>query len=624
MGLDPQNMSDRLSELKRQLEQGQISQGEFLAQVAKESEKFKKQIREIIDILEEIGVLTADEAKSAREALENLGDEAEDTEEDIGDVVNALEDIVGVVDGIAEIVDAFGALSDEAKEAIDGLSEVTRSLRRLYELRQDFDSFGAMFGSVSGVVGAAGAISGIVGGLASLISTSYGVDEKRQKEMEKLRKKVDENVQALRENTEAVLEQARVGENISRRTLERANELISQIASSEFTGMSGPKQERLLTQLENLAPMFEGVPDLLSNVEEYFVEEQPVSTAGEDIVDDRFMRQLAREFVLTDATAQDIVDRLYENINVSTSQGIGADELRERFGDDFLGIQERLAEIEEQFAQFSDTFSGVIEELNFRRQELGASFEQLRSTLTDRLPDLGFGGALDEILQNRIEDASRGELEELRQKLAESLAGDRDLSFLYHRLSGVSVDELLGDVTPSQFEDFLDQLGTITDVSPDESETEFSTSAAKARVITEHQANEVVSFLQELVQLARTQRDLLSTILASLGGEPPESPPAQESSSAPEAPPASEAPSGPGVGIPADLQETIAAAEANGFRPPDVGSEQRLMRKVVNQGPTVYNDITINGEMDARRVVKKLNKYINRNHWGKTGELSWT
>jgi hypothetical protein len=347
--------------------------------------------------------------------------------------------------------------------------------------------------------------------------------------------------------------------------------------------------------------MFENVPDLLSNVEDYFVEEQPVSMAGESIVSDQFMRQLAREFVLTDATAQDVVDRLYENINVSTSQGIGAEELRERFGDDFLGIQERLAEIEEQFAQFSDTFSGVIEELNFRRQELGASFEQLRSTLTDRLPDLGFGGALDEILQKRIEDASRDELEDLRQKLAESLAGDRDLSFLYHRLSGVSVDELLGDVTPSQFEDFLDQLETVAGVGGDQQgEQQFSTQAAVQRTITEHQANQLLSYQQELVQLGRSQLDELENALpfslppessSSDGGDPPPQAEAEVQSLSPD--------------VFSDLSALMSALQSN--QSAEVDGSQAILAE------TIEMDLEVYAEETPEEVARKLDQAI-RNH----------
>jgi len=596
--------NDRISELRLKLQRGQISQQEFADRSAQAAEKYRQKLLDIVQTLEEMGILTPEMAKKAADSLEETSDQAEEAKESVENTGKALQDTARFVRGIGDLASQFGDLSDEAKAAIDSTATVLDNVGRLVELSNQAGGFSNIFSSFSGAVSGIGAILGAAGGLASLISTSYGADDKRQKKMEELRKKIDENVQALRENTQAILEQARVGENISRRTLERANELISQIASKEFGEMSGPKQERLLRRLENLAPMFEGVPDLLSTVEEYFVEEQPVSTAGENIVDDAYMRSLARDFVLTDATAQDVVDRLYENINVSTMQGIGVEELRERFGDDFLGIQERLSQIEEQFAQFSDTFSGVIEELNFRRQELGATFEQLRGVLTDRLPDLGFSDELigqkapktfAEILESRMEDASRGGVEEIRQKLAESLAGDRDLSFLWQELEGVSVDELLGDVTPSQFEDFLDQLETITDVSPDESETDFSTSATVQRTITEHQANQLLAFQRELVQLGREQLDALkqTTILPFGPGS------------------GDDGGDGAPVGIPAGLQETIAAAEANGFRPPTMGG-QRNMKKIVNEGRAVYNiEFEINGEMSAERTARKVRQYLD-------------
>jgi DNA repair exonuclease SbcCD ATPase subunit len=569
---------------------------------------------ELLKRLKQTGEAGPDAINAVRNAIE----EGTEQTEDFG---KALQDTARFVRGIGDLAGQFGDLSDEAEAAIDSTATLLSNVGRLIELKNQKEGFSNIFSSFSGAVSGIGAILGAAGGLVSLLSASGG-DGQPQKEMEELRKKIDENVRALKENTEAVLEQARVGENISRRTLDRANELISQIVSSEFDDMSSLQQDRLLTQLENLAPMFENVPDLLENVEEYFMGGQPISDSGQIVVSDQYMRQLAREFVLTDATAQDIVDRLDEKTaGISTSGGLTKEELLNQFGN-FSGIGGRLAEIEEQFAQFSDTMSGVIEELNFRRQELGSSFEQLRSTLTDRLPDLGFAENLigqkapktfAEILQSRMEEATRGDLEEIRQKLAESLAGDRDLSFLWQELEGVSVDELLGGVTPSQFEDFLDQLETITEVSRDESDTDFSTSATVQRTITEHQANQLLAFQRELVQLSRTQRDLLSTILASLGGEPPESPPVSESSSAPEAPPASEAPSGPGVGIPADLQETIAAAEANGFQVPNLTSPQRTVNKTVSQGDqTVYNIRIDVDSPDGREIARRIDRAIRR------------
>jgi hypothetical protein len=65
------------------------------------------------------------------------------------------------------------------------------------------------------------------------------------------------------------------------------------------------------------------------------------------------------------------------------------------------------------------------------------------------------------------------------------------------------------------------------------------------------------------------------------------------------------------VGIPADLQETIAAAEANGFRPP-VPTGQRSMKKIVNEGQAVYNiEFEINGEMSAERTARKVRQYLD-------------
>jgi TP901 family phage tail tape measure protein len=674
LGVDVEEMVNRIGEARERLEQGDINPAQFAEEARSIAAEYRSEIEKIIDRSVQLTTLTEEQGKRMKQGLKPARDEAqklradfiqtigdlrgrgkigqdaaleitkaikqaddqtlktagsldeflkrleqtgeagpdainavrdamEESTEQAEDFGKALQDTARFVRGIGDLASQFGDLSDEAEAAIDSTATLLSNVGRLIELKNQKEGFSNIFSSFSGAVSGIGAILGAAGGLASLLSASGG-DGQPQKKMEELRKKIDENVRALQENTEAVLEQARVGENMSRRTLDRANELISQIVSSEFDEMSSLQQDRLLTQLENLAPMFEDVPGLLEDVETYFMGGQPISDSGQIVVSDQYMRQLAREFVLTDATAQDIVDRLEEKTaGISTSGGLTKEELLNQFGN-FSGIGGRLAEIEEQFAQFSDTMSGVIEELNFRRQELGATFEQLRSTLTDRLPDLGFSEELigrkapksfTEILQSRIEEASRGDLEEIRQKLAESLAGDRDLSFLWQELEGVSVDELLGDVTPSQFEDFLDQLGTITDVGGDEGETDFSTSATVQRTITEHQANQLLAFQRELVQLGREQLDALTqtTILPFGPGS------------------GDDGGDGAPVGIPAGLQETIAAAEANGFRPPTMGG-QRSMKKIVNEGRAVYNiEFEINGEMSAERTARKVRQYLD-------------
>ena len=558
------------------------------------------------------------------DAIDALLDALEASKEQAEGLGEALQDAARFVRGIGDLADQFSDLSDEAETAIDSTATVLENVGRLVELteKEDISGLGDIFSEASSftttlsgitsILGAAGGLASLLGGLLSGSDKGPSFDE--------LASKIDDNVDALKENTRALLEEGQVGADVSPEDFEPIQDMMDElrgVLEGETNLANINEAIRLIGEMEKeaefLPEKFTQMVDSLSSA----VSEAATFTGSQGLRADKLVAELVAGMISPQQFREQLSEVAGEKLSESELS-----QIMDQIGEDFRGIGDILSQLQEDLGTFGSSISGVIEELDYRRETLGASFEQLRSTLTDRLPDLGFSEELigrkapksfTEILQSRMEEASRGDLEELRQKLAESLVGDRDLSFLWQELEGVSVDEVLGDVTPSQFEDFLDQLGTITDVGGDEGETDFSTQAAISRTITEHDANQLLAFQREQVQLSRTQRDLLSRILASLGGKPPESPPAQESSSVPEAPPTSEAASGPGVDIPAGLQETIAAAEANGFQVPNLTSPQRTVNKTVSQGDqTVYNIRIDVDSPDGREIARRIDRAIRR------------
>jgi TP901 family phage tail tape measure protein len=530
---------------------------------------------EVLKRLSETDEISEDTFSAAQDALEHLTGETEEWGK-------AMQDATRFVRGIGDLADQFGDLSDEAEAAIDSTATLLDNVGRLVELSRDAEGgFSGIFSSLSGAVSGTTAILGAAGGLASLLrgdlasgpGTSSGLTKERLSE---LRNQVKENVRALNRNTDALLGQGVVGQSVSENTLHEVQDIVDQLASSIEGGLDQP---------------------------------QPVGGYETSLSEEQILNLLTQLEETGIKPFEDIASQFEDLRESGTSVGDALENLLDGFtrgGDRFEGLINLVDEITSEFGQFGESLSGLIRELETRRDALGQSAEELRSVLTDRLGDVGLDEELTSALTSRISEldlSEEGAVDDLITKLTEAFVGDRNLSFLGFG-EDVELTDLLGDVTPDEFEEFISVLEESLTAGEGSTEGDFTTQAAKARIITEHQANEVVSFLQELVQLSRTQRDLLSNILTSMGGELPESAPDPETASA------------PGLGMSASLRETIAAAEADGFRPPDVGRQKQLSKKVVNQGQTNYIEFNIKGEMSAERTARKIKEYMRMHSIG--------
>ena len=661
-GVDVEEMVSRIEEQRKRLEQGKINPAQFAEEAGAIAKEYRTEIEKIIDRtvqlttlseeagrrmkqglkpardeaqalrskyiqmvgeMEASGELSTEEALEITKAIRDASDQMVKASSSLSDLVGtlsdaeeigqeafsalqdavesatgeteewgkALQDTARFVRGIGDLADQFGDLSDEAEQVVDSTAAVLDNVGRLLELTRDFDKFSDIFSSLPTAVSGVSAILGAAGGLASLI-TSFDSEPIGNERMQELKRSIKKNVDAIEENTRALRQQAVVGEDISGSTV---NEALS-----------------LFSQLQDLVP-----------------EDQP--GRGPPSVNEQAVRDTLSSL---EATGIDEFDGILQAFNEKVESGLSEyDALTDVIGT----VEPAIEELNDAFGQFGESVRGLAEELSAREELLGATEDQLLQIVQDAFEqadddgdddsddgrDRSRGGGVEDAIENL------GFSDELGQRISEMLA-DVDLSdpetvtnfveslsqFLLDQNPGAiglegEFEDLLGEGTPGELRDFIDLISQ--QFGEDGSGSEgFSTQASVSRTITEHQANQLLSFQREIVQLGRTQRDLLSAILTSLGGEPPESPPAPESSSAPEAPPASEAVSGPGVDIPAGLQETIAAAEANGFRPP-VPTGQRSMKKIVNEGRAVYNNvrIEIDGEMNAERTARKVKKYLD-------------
>jgi hypothetical protein len=189
-------------------------------------------------------------------------------------------------------------------------------------------------------------------------------------------------------------------------------------------------------------------------------------------------------------------------------------------GPSFRFFDERVERLSGSFGDFGESLDGVIEELEFRREELGAGFEQLRATLLRRFEDIGLNQIFTDALQSRIREATPDELEALEEELSKVAVGDQTLTEALGTSYDIgSLESNLGELSPSGFRELLNQLTTIA-------EAEGSGGAGRdtritsqvQRTITEFQANELLAYQQEQVMQLRKIGSYLQAQMQSAGG----------------------------------------------------------------------------------------------------------
>jgi len=495
----------------------------------------------VLSRLKQSEEVDSDAIEAVREALEGTTEQAEDLGE-------ALQDTARAVRGIGDLASQFGDLSDEAEQAIDSTASLLSNVGRLVELSDEADGFSNIFSSFPSAVSGVTTILGAAGGLANLGQSLFsGADDGLSEErLNELRRSINSNVRALKENTRALLEQSTVGRDLEENTV---NEAIS-----------------LFEQLEGLT--IEGSGDIES-------------------VDEA--RSLLRQLEETGIEAFSDVQEIFN-------------ESLEQDGDEFEALNEVLTNIrptilslEQNFGKLGTSLDGLIKEIELRRTELGQGRDAIRSVIVDRLGDVGFDDPLTEGLRTAIEEldlSDESAVESFLNGLTEAIIGSGDLSFL-----GIDQElpDLLGEASPAEFEEFVATLreNLLGEEGAGADGDDFTTSAQIQRTITELQANELLSFQRELVQLGRSQRDLLAAIVEGVGGDLP----------------GEGEPSASTIG-PSDLR---AAFDSGGGRS---GSSQRqVTERLVSKsiGGDNFFDINIDARgLSEKSVAQKLDEEIRR------------
>jgi len=480
-----EQFKNKIRDLRLELERGAMSQEQFNNRAQKAAKSYRGELETLIERLREAGLITDEVAKAAIKGFQEAGEHVEGAKESTENLGEALQDAARLTSGISELANSFGRISDEAEKALGGVSSLLDSVGRLIELKNEAGSFGDLFSSFSGAVSGVGAIVGAVGGLASLIGSSLGDSGPSD---EKLRKQIQKNVDALRENTEALFESALIAGETSEEEVNLMQELVTALEEK------GNDPAELL-DLAELMP--ETDPDTVETLIDR-INSRAIANQLDLITDESQSSMRGRiSQILGGATDEQVA----EGSSLSEDQAaLLRQDIRSVVGEDFDFFDERVQAIDDNFGDFGESLEGVIEELNFRREELGASFEQLRSTLLGRLEDLGLGDSgFKSALNNAIADATPDELGSLEKELSKVVAGDQTLNEAIDTTFNLpTLEEGLGELSPEDFRKFLDQLETISGVGSGSGRGTRTTTQVQ-RTITEFQANQLLTFQQEQV-----------------------------------------------------------------------------------------------------------------------------
>jgi TP901 family phage tail tape measure protein len=504
------NYRDRIRDLRYQLKMGKISQEEFNEAASAAAEKYIENIRQLVRRLEEMGLITEEVKNAVIDGIDEMQSQTEDAGEGAQEFINALDDVAKVASGLADAANTMGLIGDEAEQAIDNVGDLLGQLQRILEVTDEGNlSLDLNFDSATSIVSSVGSIVGILGTASQIIGQiTQAADRDREETLKKLSQKIGKNVEALEKNTEALFENAVVGEEVSQAQLQTAQDITDFITSEEFGDVGSARREREFGRLEGTSDIFSGAQELTQQTEDFFAEWIPKERGGGEILDASDMEQVAREWLFGDLETENITQRIFDMIPPATgvrdSTVLEPEDLRARFGDSFETFDQLLSRLQERFGEFGNSMAGVSEEIRFRREQIGQSFDQLRGVLSGRIEDVGLSGDFAGQLSERIAGSSQEELDELRQNLAEALAGDRGLGFLGPEFGRASLQEELGDVTPEEFRTLIQQLGSLSEMGSGGGDRDTNITSQVQNTITEFQANELLAYQQgQLLELRK-------------------------------------------------------------------------------------------------------------------------
>jgi len=516
---------DELSQLRLELERGAITQEEFQRRAADMASRYRGELIHVIERLEKMGLITPEVARKAVDGLKGMESQAEDSKEETEKLGQTLQDVARLTRGIAQLGAAVGGIGEEAEEALGGVSSMLDSVGRLVELTNETDegTLSALFSDTSGAISGISTFVGVAGGLVQVgealirMQTSDGTAD-----LEKLRSSIRGNVDALEENTEALFESARVGEDLTLKQLRATRQLLDFeiAANADPANLNEGDPIQQLRLIGREAPQANG--DRLVSIFNDVVEGLNNGAAGLE-TSAGVLTEVKQALFDVMTGEQDISDIQIDNEDVPTDKVQEA--IDKLLPSTFEPVGDTIDRLIEDFAEFGESMRGLSAEIKFRREQLGASFEDLRQVFANRLEDVGLSEGLTGAIRRQVKGASQEDLEDLQTQLSELLAGDKNLEDVFPAfkelvetspvLDEAPLEGSLDEATPSEFRALIEELGGLASMGSGAGRDTRVTSQVQ-QTITEFQANELLTYQQEQMFTQRSMETHLAAIRSIL------------------------------------------------------------------------------------------------------------
>jgi hypothetical protein len=420
-----------------------FTEEQLFEESTREAETFQKQLKALYVELVLMGELTPELEKMFSTLWKKPKEEVEN-------VKTSLDDIADAASGILSVADAFGDLDDSLKNVLRGGIDVLRNLQNIQEL-QDAGNFSGL--------GAAVPLIGLAGGIGSIISGMFQNGDIDNSAAIELDVSIQEQIRALKKNTEALLASDIVGGEYTNSDISRVQEILdnlkrlseSVIFNGNNSGVSDYSQnyfdELVARTLSSIEDEF---PDLFAGIQELYA----------DLLEDGF-------------SGKEALDKLYNLFGGSLEYLIN------NFGNYGNSLQGAITKFQDSInlglVPLQEAFDTLVQDLKDLGLNLGNEF--YRAFISE--------GDVSGFVEDLIKELSSSETsDERRDEIIAALFNNQDL--------------LRGDLTPEEFKELLNFLKGIDPDAGFTGGSEVSRSVAVSSSITEFQANEVVVWLQAL------------------------------------------------------------------------------------------------------------------------------
>lgn len=437
-------LNEELESIRDRQAAGLIDEGQARKEAEAVKETYLRTFRDLFTRLEPLlESLPKGIADALRAALRELRDAVDGA--DSVDWERQIREVQSLTVAVIDLAHAFRLLDDDTAAALRSMTDLGAGIARI----------------ASGDL--TGGLTQAIGGLAGFVSSLFTGSSRRKEEISRLSDSIKAQVQALRENTAALMESARIGADLTRAVVREAVEAVEMMQRG-----GGSRFARGLERLEGTGlPGTEGLTDLYKEAVELIRK-----------------RDFFNQGMLTFALRQAMLTGDFSKL-----PGYIQDLFR-----GFDGLTNSIKELSENLGRYSDTIGGAVERSRGRQQFLGL---EGMDAYRDVFEGIGEG------LEAEMSQALKDILEEMRRLDLTTAEGRRRFEELVAMAYNLGVGGMAG-ISAQDLEALLSHLqSTASGIEDPRDSHDTSKTVQSFRSITEYQADLLIGIQREALYVLR-------------------------------------------------------------------------------------------------------------------------